>query len=70
MQSTPEQKATDPALKLLGQLYESVDVLLMRIDAMEMQLQRIEKHSDTAARELAEISRDQWIQRSIAATGR
>ena len=70
MRSTPEQQAPDPVLQLFEQLCESLDLLHVRIYDLEQQLRRIESNSDNAARELAEISRELWVNRSAATASR
>lgn len=70
MRPTPEQQAPDPGLQLFEQLCESLDLLHVRIYDLEQQLRRIESNSDNAARELAEISRELWVNRSAATASR
>ena len=70
MSPTPEQQAPDPVLQLFEQLCESLDLLHVRIYDLEQQLRRIESNSDNAARELAEISRELWVNRSAATASR
>ena len=70
MTPTPEQQVPDPVLQLFEQVCESLDLLHVRIYDLEQQLRRIESNSDNAARELAEISRELWVNRSAATASR
>lgn len=64
MTATTEQQAPDPAVQFFGELQDFLQRLDLRLDLLETQLQRIERNSDNAARELAEVSRERWISRT------
>jgi flagellar biosynthesis chaperone FliJ len=66
---TKQTPAEEALANLFCELQDFIQRLDLRIDGLEMQLKRIEANSDSAARELAEISREHWIQRTTANSG-
>lgn len=70
MTASTEQQGPDPAVQFFADLQSFLQQLDLRLDLLETQLQRIERNSDSAARELAEVSREQWITRNAAGARR
>jgi len=71
METTAKQTTAEEALaNLFCELQDFIQQIDARLYGLEVQLKRIEVNSDNAARELAEISREQWINRSAAEVSR